>query len=169
MSIGIGDLSRTSAEPSTEVWVWVIGNRNFSNAGRSSAFALIPPSTTTVAPMIENSLLIHTSVQSLRRLSSKARDEFGYAAPGTLNMSIIICQSSSKFDLISLSCVGGSISLVRPFWLLNIDVDYHLSGETVTEKTERKKDETAFEIERCAHHGAERAGLRRDADAGVSR
>src|SRR5260370_37275620 len=85
-----------------------------------------------------------------------------------LRRELLICQLSSKFDLISLSCVGGSISLVRPFWLLNIDVDYHLSGETVTEKTERKKDETAFEIERCAHHGAERAGLRRDGDARVS-
>ena len=42
------------------------------------------------------------------------------------------------------------------------------STETVTEKTERKKDETAFEIERCAHHRAERAGLRRDGDACVS-
>jgi len=35
--------------------------------------------------------------------------------------------------------VGGSISLVRPFWLLNIDVNDHLITETVTEKTGRKK------------------------------
>src|SRR5260370_24327998 len=86
----------------------------------------------------------------------------------------LICPSTSIFSstssalVISGSCVGGSISLVRSFWLLNIDVSDHLTGETVTEKTERKKDETAFEIERCAHHGAERAGLRRDGDAGVS-
>jgi len=35
--------------------------------------------------------------------------------------------------------VGGSISLVRPFWLLNIAVNDHLITETVTEKTGRKK------------------------------
>jgi len=90
MSVGVGDLSRTPAEPNTATWVCVIGNPNLSKAGRSSAFALIPPSTTTVAPIIEKSLLTHTSVQSLRRLSSKARDQFGYAAPEPLNMSIDI-------------------------------------------------------------------------------
>jgi len=46
MTVGVGDLTRTSAEPSTETWVCVIGNPNVSKAGRSSAFALIPPSTT---------------------------------------------------------------------------------------------------------------------------
>jgi hypothetical protein len=90
MSVGVGDLSRTPAEPNTATWVCVIGNPNLSKAGRSSAFALIPPNTTTVAPIIEKSLLTHTSVQSLRRLSSKARDQFGYAAPEPLNMSIDI-------------------------------------------------------------------------------
>jgi hypothetical protein len=38
----------------------------------------------------QKSLLTHASVQSLRRLSSKARDQFGYAAPEPLNMSIDI-------------------------------------------------------------------------------
>src|SRR5260370_20852251 len=55
MSVGVGDLARTSAEPNTEALVCVIGNPNFSKAGSSSAFALIPRSTTTVAPIIENS------------------------------------------------------------------------------------------------------------------
>jgi hypothetical protein len=55
MSVGVGDLARTSAEPNTEACVCVIGNPNFSKAGSSSAFALIPRSTTTVAPIIENS------------------------------------------------------------------------------------------------------------------
>jgi hypothetical protein len=87
MSVGVGDLSRTPAEPNTASWVCVIGNPNLSKAGRSSAFALIPPSTTTVAPIIKKILLTHTSVQSLRRLSSKARDQFGYAAPEPFNMS----------------------------------------------------------------------------------
>jgi hypothetical protein len=81
MSVGVGDLSRTPAEPNTATWVCVIGNPNLSKAGRSSAFALIPPSATTVAPIIKKSLLTHTSVQRLRRLSSKARDQFGYVAP----------------------------------------------------------------------------------------
>jgi hypothetical protein len=112
--LGVGDLTRTSAEPSTETWVCVIGNPNVSKAGSSSAFALIPPSTTTVAPIIDNSLLMHTSVQSLRRLSSKARDEFGYTAPEPLKMSV---NSQTQFNLISLSCVGGSIWLVRAFVL----------------------------------------------------
>jgi hypothetical protein len=89
MSVGVGDLSRP-AEPNTATWVCVIGNPNLSKAGRSSAFALIPPSTTTVAPIIKKSLLTYTSVQCLRRLSSKARDQFGYAAPEPLNMSIDI-------------------------------------------------------------------------------
>jgi len=44
--------------------LYVIGNPNFSKAGSSSAFALIPPSTTTVAPN-QKSLLMHTSVQKL--------------------------------------------------------------------------------------------------------
>jgi hypothetical protein len=90
MSVGVGDLSRTPAEPNTATWVCVIGNPNLSKAGRSSAFALIPPSTTAVAPIIKKSLLTHASVQSLRRLSSKARDQFGYAAPELFNMSIDI-------------------------------------------------------------------------------
>jgi hypothetical protein len=85
MSVGAGDLSRTPAEPNTATWVCVIGNPNLSKAGRSSAFALIPPSTTTVAPIIEKSFLTHTSVKSLRRPSSKARDQFGYAAPDPIN------------------------------------------------------------------------------------
>jgi hypothetical protein len=38
----------------------------------------------------QKSLLTHTSVQSLRRLSSKARDQFGYAVPEPINMSIDI-------------------------------------------------------------------------------
>jgi hypothetical protein len=67
-----------------------IGNPDLSKAGRSSAFALIPPSTTNVAPIIEKSLFTHTSVQNCERLSSKARDQFGYAAPQPLNMSIDI-------------------------------------------------------------------------------
>jgi hypothetical protein len=90
MSVGVGDLSRTPAEPNTATWVCVIENPNLSKAGRYSAFALIPPSTTTVAPIINKSLLTHISVQILRRLSSKARDQFGYAAPEPLNMSIDI-------------------------------------------------------------------------------
>jgi hypothetical protein len=89
MSVGIGDLSRMPAEPNTATWICVTGSPNLSKAGRSSAFALIPPSTTTVAPIIKKSLLTHTSVQSLRRLSSKERDQF-YAAPEPLNMSIDI-------------------------------------------------------------------------------
>jgi hypothetical protein len=68
----------------------VIGNPDLSKAGSSSAFALIPPSTTTVAPIIETSLLTHTSAQSLRRLQQGARDQFGYAAPEPINMSIDI-------------------------------------------------------------------------------
>jgi hypothetical protein len=81
MSVGVGDLSWTPAEPSTATWVCVIGNPNLSKAGRSSAFTLIPPSTTIAAPIIEKSLPTYTSVQSLLRLSSKARDQFDYAAP----------------------------------------------------------------------------------------
>jgi hypothetical protein len=88
MSVGVGDLSWTPAEPSTATWACVIGNPNLSKAGRSSAFALIPPSTTTVAPIIQESLLTHTSVQSVARLSSKARDQFDYAVPEPVNMSI---------------------------------------------------------------------------------
>jgi len=90
MSVGVGDLSRTSAEPSTETWVCVIGNPNLSKAGSSSAFALIPPSTTTVTPIIKKSLLMHTSVQKLATAVQQARDKFGYAAPEPINMSIDI-------------------------------------------------------------------------------
>jgi hypothetical protein len=42
------------------------------------------------------------------------------------------------------------------------------STEIVTEKTERKEDEIAFEIERCGHHRAGRTGLHSNGDAGVS-
>jgi hypothetical protein len=90
MSVGVGDLSRTSAEPSTETWVCVIGNPNLSKAGSSSAFALIPPSTTTVTPTIKKACSCTPPFKSLRRLSSKARDKFGYAAPEPINMSIDI-------------------------------------------------------------------------------
>ena len=50
----------------------------------------------------------------------------------------------------------------------HLDFRTETRTRAVTEKTGRKKDETAFEIERCARHRAERAGLRRDGDAGVS-
>ncbi|WGD55217.1 hypothetical protein QA641_15850 [Bradyrhizobium sp. CB1650] len=83
MSVGVGDLSLTPAEPNTATWVCVTGNPDLSKDGRSTAFALIPPSTTNVAPIIEKNLLTHTSVQNCEQLSSKAREQFGYAAPLT--------------------------------------------------------------------------------------
>jgi len=43
-----------------------------------------------------------------------------------MSIDILFDPSSSALGLISLSCVGGSISLVRPFVLCIIDVNYNL-------------------------------------------
>src|SRR5260370_11647837 len=51
----------------------------------------------------------------------------------------------------------------------HLDFRTETRTRAVTEKTGRKKDETAFEIERCARHRAERAGPPRDGAAGPSR
>jgi hypothetical protein len=88
---------------------------------------------------------------------------------------MIILQYASDaehFQLLSGS-TENSIAFFRRGWRDDPAHPISISGrkpapKTVTEKTGRKKDETAFEIERCAHHRAERAGLRRDGDAGVS-
>jgi hypothetical protein len=44
VSVGTDELSRTSAAPSTETWVGVIGNPSFSNEGNSDPSAVSPPS-----------------------------------------------------------------------------------------------------------------------------
>jgi hypothetical protein len=61
MRVGVGDLSRTPAEPNTATWVYVIGNPYLSKAGPSSAFE-IPPRTMTIAPITKKSLLTDTSI-----------------------------------------------------------------------------------------------------------
>jgi hypothetical protein len=50
VSVGIDELSRTPAEPSTETWVGVIGNPSFSKDGNSEPSAARPPSTINAVP-----------------------------------------------------------------------------------------------------------------------
>jgi hypothetical protein len=71
VSVGIGELSWTLAEPSTETWVGVIGNPNFSKVGNSDASAVSPPSRTSVMLVIERSLRMLSSIW-LRWLSGQA-------------------------------------------------------------------------------------------------
>jgi len=162
--LGVGDLTRTSAEPSTETWVRVIGNPNVSKAGSSSAFALIPPSTTTVAPIIDNSLLMHTSVQSLRRLSSKARDEFGYTAPGT---SQYVGQHLNAIQP-HITFVCGRIDFACPsVRASDIDVNHPLSGAVAKTLTHTEGEmKQLLKIAAAPAAADVRVGLGCDGDTG---
>ena len=67
-----GELSRTSAAPSTETWVGVIGNPSFSKFGNSEASAVSPPSTVSKVVVIE---------KSVRMFSGELLEGFQVAAP----------------------------------------------------------------------------------------
>src|SRR5260370_29415693 len=125
MSVGVGDLSRTPAEPNTATWVCVIGNPNLSKAGRSSAFALIPPSTTTVAPIIKKSLLTQPPFKVCE--DYPARREISSAM---LRQNPLICRStsnsippSSDLTHITFLCGDRFRLFVRAY---HIEVSHHL-------------------------------------------
>jgi hypothetical protein len=126
MTVGVGDLTRTSAEPSTETWVCVIGKPDLSKVGSSSAFALIPPSTTTVAPIIEK---VFAHLRS-ELATASARREMSSAM---LRQNLLICRSTSnstppqQMGRISLSCVGDRFCL--SVCAREIDDDHHLISE----------------------------------------
>src|SRR6266850_7940605 len=92
MSVGVGDLSRSLAEPNSN-----LGLRDWKSESFESwtFFSLRVDSTKhddCCAEIIKQSLLMHASVQSLRRLSSTARDQFGYM----LRQNPLICRSTSN-------------------------------------------------------------------------
>jgi hypothetical protein len=60
VSVGTDKLSRTSAEPSTETWVGVIGNPSFSKDGNSAPSAARLPST--INAVLERSVRILSSI-----------------------------------------------------------------------------------------------------------
>src|SRR6267378_4631893 len=125
MSVGVGDLSRTPAEPNTATWVCVIGNPNLSKAGRSSAFALIPPSTTTVAPIIKKACSRTPPFKVCE--DYPARREISSAM---LRQNPLICRSTSNsIPPRQHFPVWQSISVVRPR-LYFIEVSDHLMERT---------------------------------------
>src|SRR5205814_4397192 len=62
VSVGIDELSRTSAGPSKEAWIPVIGNPNFSKTGNSEASAVTAPNTTITVLVIESNLRMLSSI-----------------------------------------------------------------------------------------------------------
>jgi hypothetical protein len=124
MSLGVGDLSRTPAEPNTATSVCVIGNPNLSKAGRSSAFALIPPSTTTVAPIIKKACSRTPPFKACGDYPAR-REISSDMLPELANMSIDIQFNPSSPDLthITFLCGDRFRLSVRAYC---IEVDDHL-------------------------------------------
>ena len=114
VSVGIGELSSTPAVPSTETWVRVIGNPNFSKAGNSKASAWSPPSRTSVVLVIEKSLRMVSSF----RLSWPPLGKGAALAKRLLRCRKSTCGSKRDKNVKSLA-VGALLALsaqARPIW-----------------------------------------------------